>query len=332
MRIPTSVLVMSVVTAVPFGLGIRDQLTKKEVSADEFDDGIDFGGGRSARERERELAEYEAELRREEAEREKAAQERLERLDQVYGERAATMGTLLEGISLGAGAGAFQPENVRRRIEHATKDNFFSVMFDADTRSLNAVIVTVSDDYDYGNACDKFPERLARAWGSSPTMVWQDVATHQRASYDTDSCQLRFERYIEPAEWVAQLPLNGIGMSLDKFIDQLPPGSVSDSDETGVYWVMPGIGFGKGDTRLEAYTVKNKIVGLKATVATDFNATLAVREALSAKLKAQPKKTTDEEVEYDGYNVWEWKRRVPVTLDQFDTDRFSVLVGKMPWD
>jgi hypothetical protein len=319
---------MSVVTAIPFGLGVREQLTKKQVSADEFDDGIDFGERRSIRERERELAEYEAELRREEAQREAANRERLAKLDQLYGTRPASMGTLLEGITLGSDAGSFQPEHVRRRIEHASNDGIFTVVFDADAKSLNAVLVSVTDDYDTGNACEKLAEKLADAWGRSPTMTWHEAATRQRATFDTDSCQLRFDRYVEPADWVAKLPMSAIGMNADKFIETLLP--AVESDEERVYWTIPGTGFGKGDTRMEAYIVKGKIVGFKATVATDFDSTIAVRDALSAKLKAQPKKSGDDE--YNDSNVWEWKRRVAVTLDQFDTDRFSVLVGKMPWD
>ena len=78
MRIPTSVIVMSLVTALPFGLGVREQLKQKDVSAEEFgDDGLDFGSKRSARERRADLEEYEAELRREEAEREAKTKEKL---------------------------------------------------------------------------------------------------------------------------------------------------------------------------------------------------------------------------------------------------------------
>ena len=330
MRIPTSVIVMSLVTAVPFGLGIRDTLKHKEVSADELDGGgIDFGGKRSARERQRELDEYEAELRREQLEREDKSREQLTKLDQLFGEKAAQMGSLLEGIQLGAGAGVFQPEHVRRRIEHASRDGFINVSFDADAATLNAVHVSVYSDYDTSEVCEKLGDKLVEAWGSSPTRSWLDPATLQRATYDEDSCKLTFERYLEPTEWVSQLPLNAIGMSAEKFVEQLGP--AAEYDEDRVYWNIPGLRHGKAVTNLEAYVGKGeKIVGFKATVRSDFDSSLAVRDALAGKLKAQPKKVTDDD--YSDLNIWEWKRRVPVTLDQFDTDRFSVLVGKMPWD
>src|SRR5690348_1005184 len=101
MRIPTSVIVMSVVTAVPFGLGIRDTLDKKDSHADDELGVLDFSGKRSARERERALEEYQAEMQREAAEREARAKAKLAKLDELYGAKPAQMGALLDGITLG---------------------------------------------------------------------------------------------------------------------------------------------------------------------------------------------------------------------------------------
>src|SRR5688572_13929492 len=129
MRIPPSVIVMSLVTAVPFGLAIRDTLNEKDARAAGGLDDYGDDDGYKGRERSAELAEYEAEMAREAAEREARSKERLTQLDQLYGAKAASMGTLLDGIELGAGAGSFQPEHVRRRIEHVTRDGFISVYF-----------------------------------------------------------------------------------------------------------------------------------------------------------------------------------------------------------
>ncbi len=126
MRIPPSVIVMSVVTAVPFGLGVRDTLRHKDVSAAEFGElGYD-------RDRDRAYEQYEAERRREELEREAKSAERIATLDQLFGTRPAQMGRLFDGIVLGTGAGSFQPEDVRLRIENAMRDGFIAVQFDAD--------------------------------------------------------------------------------------------------------------------------------------------------------------------------------------------------------
>jgi hypothetical protein len=140
---------------------------------------------------------------------------------------------------------------------------------------------------------------------------------------------LRFDRYLEPSDWVAQLPMNAVGMNVNKFVESLGPTAESDADR--VYWTVAGVGFGKGATVYEAYIDKGRIIGFKAAATTDFDSTTAVRDALTAKLKSQPTKQS-EDSEYSDTNRWEWKRRVPVTLEQLDTDRFSVTVGKTPWD
>jgi len=320
MRIPPSVVVMSLVTAAPFALAIRDTLNNKHaVRGDELGD----YDARYDRENSRALAEYEAEMRREAEEREARSKERVAQLDQLYGVQKAAMGPLLEGIELGAGAGSFQPEHVRRRIENASREGFINVYFDADATALNAVNITVNSDGETADACEQLTAKLEASWGAGTNNVWIDPARHQRAAFDEERCTLRFDRYIEPTDWVAALPLAAIGANAEKFADTL--GGSAEVDDERIYWSMPGLRFGKQDTKLEAYVVNHKIVGFKATVDSDFDSTVAVRDALATKLKSQPNKD-----DYD--NVWAWKRRVPVTLDQFATDRFSVLVGKMPWD
>jgi hypothetical protein len=316
---------MSVVTAVPFGLGVRDTLKHKDVSADEYD-GLDFGAGRSERERTRALEEYEAEARREQLARETKTKERLERLDQLFGDKPAQMGPLFDGITLGAGAGAFQPENVRRRIESATSDGTMYVQFDADAKALNALNITIDNDYDTGNACEALEDKLSAKWGAAANHAWLDSATHQRASFDSDTCILRFERYVDPTDWVAALPLNLVGTSVDK-LKQTLDGNYDDSgDPAHIYWSGPGIGYGKGPTSYDAFFVNGKIKSVQATADSDFDSTLAARDAITAKLKGQPKTTGD-----DYYQVYSWNKRVPVELETSDRNRFTVSIGKL-WD
>ena len=82
---------------------------------------------------------------------------------------------------LGASAGTFQPENVRLRIENATRDGYINVMFDADATSLNGVEITVNGD---SEDCEKLGEKLADEWGHASNGAWLDSATHQRATFD----------------------------------------------------------------------------------------------------------------------------------------------------
>lgn len=325
MRIPPSVIVMSVLTAVPFGLGIRDTLAHKDVSAeDEYGDALDFTGKRSARERRAELAAYEADLAREALEREMRAKERLAKLDQLYGAKVASMGPFLDGLALGADAGSFQPEHVRARIERATRDGFLNVGFGVDATTLNAVNVYVTTDFDEtSDPCQMLSEKLTDAWGHATNGTWLDPQTHQRATLDPEPCRLTFDRYLEPADWVAQLPLAAIGGNAERFAEQLGPNANVEDDR--VFWTMSGIGYAERDTKLEAYIENNRIVGFTATVASDFDSTMAVRDALAATLEAQPKRDEDT-------GRWTWKRRVPVSLEQQQTNLFTVRAGKMPWD
>lgn len=318
MRIPPSVIVMSVVTAVPFGLGVRDTLRHKDVSVEEFGElGYERDG-------ERAYEEYEAERRREELEREAKSAERIAKLDQLFGAKPAQVGSLFDGIVLGTGAGSFQPEDVRLRIENATRDGFITVQFDADAKSLNGIDVLINSDYDTSDACEQFSEKLVAKWGSATNGAWLDTQTHQRASFDEDTCKLRFERYLDPADWVAQLPLTAVGTSVEKLTRSL--GDYDDSDPSHLYWNGPGTGYGAGPTRYDAYHVNGKITWIGASADADFDTTLAVRDAISAKLKAQPKTSND-----DYAQLYTWKKRVPVQLETSDDKRFNLSIGNT-WD
>jgi hypothetical protein len=321
MRIPPSVIVMSLLTAVPFGLGIRETLAKKDAPAeDRYDSDLGFGSRRSSRESRRALEEYEAELAREAKEREARKLERMTQLDQVFGPKPAMMGSLLDGIAIGTGAGSFQPENVRRRIERASRDGFINVSFDADAASLNAVTVAVNTDYETSDACDQLEEKLEAAWGASTGGSWLDAATHQRATFDSATCELRFDRYLDAAEWVGALPIQLVGSHVDKLTAQLG-GTVEDAGDDFVVWHMPGLRYGKTATKLEAYVLREKIVGFKVVFDSDFDSMLGVRDALSAKLKSQPRRDDDT-------GAWTWKSRLPVSLEELDTHRFALTVGK----
>ncbi|HEY5948727.1 MAG TPA: hypothetical protein VIV40_24720 [Kofleriaceae bacterium] len=331
MRIPTSVIVMSLVTAVPFGLGVRDTLKHKDAisSDDDFGDSLDFGSKRSARESRAELEQYEAEMRREAQEREDKAKERIAKLDQLFGAKPAQMGRLFDGIVLGAGAGSFQPEDVRLRIENASRDGMMYVTFDADGKALNGVDVKLTSDYESGDLCEKLDDKLSAAWGKSTNGAWLDAATHQRASLEQDECTLRFDQYAEPAAWVAQLPLSVVGMPAEKLADQI--GGAGEYEGDDLQWHVPGIGYGKSAAKIRTYAANGKIVGFIVTVDTDFDSMLAVRDALSTKLKAQPK-LVDGGDDYGSYKTYEWKRKVPVVLATNETKGFSIVVGKTTWD
>ncbi len=328
MRIPRSVIVMGLVTAVPFGLGIRDTLTKKPAAAEKEWDGLgSFAEGKSRAERERELAAYEEEMRREAAEREERSKARLAKLDELYGSQPASMGVALDGLELGGAANP--PGHVQRRIDEVNRDGLAWISLDG-TTTLDAVQVVIHDDYETTDACDKLNEALLAAWGHSVNGVWLDTAKHQRATLtNDDSCELRFERYLEPIDFVAELPLSAIGKQADAFAQQL--GEAADYDGDRIYRQLPGVGAAKARTRIEIFTERGRIAGFTATSGADFDSLTAIRDALSARLKAKPTQSSDEE--NADAAVWEWKNgRTPVSLVQTGVDTFSMTVGKLPWD
>lgn len=322
MRIPPSVIVMALATAVPFGLGVRDALKHAGASVeDSFGDSLDF---RARREREARERAYEAEMRAEQMAREARAKQRIGRLDQLYGAKPAAMGTLLDGIQLGADAGSFQPEHVRQRIEDVRREGLIHVSYDVDATSLDAVEISIASDDETGDVCAQLDDKLRAAWGPSTNGVWLDSAAHQRATLDLDGCSLRFDRYLEPSEWAAQLPLSAVGANAEKFADTLGGSAAVDDDH--IAWSLPGLRYGRTSTKLEAFVDKGKITAIKATVDSDYDAMLAVRDAISATLKTQPKQ------QGEGTAFLAWKRKPEVVLQDFGNGSFSVLAGKVLWE
>lgn len=303
---------MSLVTAVPFGLGVRETIHKKQALAD---------AQRAEDNEARRLRDdYEAEVRREKLARERKLAERMTKLEQLYGPKPAQLGSLLEGIELGG----FQPEHVRSRVENAVREGLFELTLDEHN---NSVYITIGSDYEATDAaCTMLRDKLRAAWGPPSNGVWLDPEAKRRARFDSARCRLEFERYHEPAEWVAALPFDLVGARKNVALERVPNAELDDGI---LYWHIPGVRYGKGATDVEAYFDKDRVVGIKATVATDFDSMVAVREAVSARLGV---KAMRDEVT----GVWSWKNKNvvldPVRRDGSDTERFYIVIGKIPWD
>jgi len=297
---------MSLVTAVPFGLGVRATIRSKHALAD---------ARRAAEvETKRQEAEDEARARREQAERERKLAEQTTKVGQLIGRAPAHMGPLLEGIDLGS-PWRYQPEHVRQRIEDASQDGLFHVTLE---EYKNRLLVMLDGSFD--GACNVMRKKLVDTWGPATNGVWIDPAAKQCATFDVDRCLLEFGRYLEPTDWVAALPFDLIGAP-EAAAEKLPH---AEYDVGVVYGTMSGLRYSKEPTTLDAYIENGRIVGIKATVDSDFDSMVAVREALNAKLKLKG-------VADPATGVWSWKKK-SVVLDPFSTDRFYVAIGKIPWD
>lgn len=332
MRIPTSVIVMSLLTAAPFGLAIRDTLTKKERSTVE-DEWGDYG--RSGRQDSKALAEYEAEMQREADARAEKRRQQIEKLDQLYGSTKGSMGTLLDGVFLGADAGSFQPEATRQRIQRETESGFLDVSFDVDAKALRGVTIALSArDYDPDlgevvNLCEPLHEKLVTAWGPSTNGTWLDEVRHVRATLDTDSCTLTFDQYLTADEWVKAVTAIQIGKPSEKALQAYTQATGFVFDEYSddeVRWNLPGLGTATGGTEVTALIQHGKIVGLRANVDADFDSVVAMRDGLSAVLKSQPVRSEDDE-------SWTWKKKPGARLSQYEgSDRVYLLLGRDPWE
>jgi hypothetical protein len=331
MRIPPSVIVMSLLTLTPFGLAVRDTLSKKHAAHD-----VDEWGDASSRQDHDALAEYEAERAAEAEARAVKRKETVAKLDQLYGANKASMGSLLEGITLGADAGAFQPEATRARIERESEDGTIAVSFDADEKRLHAVTVSLAGrEYDstldtMTTLCDPLHDKLVAAWGRpSLGSTWLDEATHQRATLDSEACTLTFSQYLTADAWIATLPIDSLGKPAEKYLAtyaEVNRIAFEEYAEDYVYWLGTGLGTGDEATKYTVgVDVRGKVSGLRVTADSDFDSFVTVRDALSAALKAQPHLDDDT-------GAYVWAKKPAVSLAQGDDNRITLVVGKDPWE
>jgi hypothetical protein len=333
MRIPPSVIVMSLLTLTPFGLAVRDTLTKKQ-PAEDVDAWGDYGV--TPRQDRDALAEYEAERAAEAEARATKRSEMVAKLDLLYGANKASMGSLLEGIALGADAGSFQPEATRARIERESEDGALSVSFDADEQRLHSVTVALAGrEYDstldaMTTLCDPLHDKLLAAWGRpSLGSTWLDETTHQRATLDSDACTLTFSQYLTADQWIATLPLDSLGKPAEKYLATYAAANriaFEEYSEEYVYWLGTGLGTGNEATKYTVgLDVRGKVSGLRVSADSDFDSFVTVRDALAAKLKAQPKLDDDT-------GAYVWSKKPGVSLTQGDDNRITLVVGKDPWE
>ncbi len=318
MRIPPSVIVMSLLCAVPFGLAIRDAHRDKHASAHDDDELDDFDSSRSR-------AEMEREAMREAEEQEREARQKLERgrlAKQLVGSEPASLGSLFEGVQLGAPAGEFQPDSVRSAI--ASHSETLNVDWDVGASRLDGVTVTL-----LGDDCEPLVEAVG-AWGTGKDGRWENAATHQRAEFDRVACSVQFERYVDVDAWLdrkdtAIVPLAAIGQPAQKLYDRVQPLLSSDLETDDSFsWRDTGLAGAVGKTTLTAYKKNGKITGLSVVFHTDGPGTDAVEARLTKLLGAKPVQPSGD----DELGAINWKGRLPVTLTTGDVS--SLTIGTLP--
>jgi hypothetical protein len=320
MRIPPSMIVMGVLTAIPFGLAIKQTLHKGPDADRDFEESFD-PRRKYEREMEADRAESAARVEREaraEVERTKLQREKLERqVGDAIGDKAATLGPLFAGVELGAPSGSFQPEPARLRIQNATE--YVTVDYELDASSLVAIELRFTDVAEDG--CSDLSERIRGKWGAAA--VWGKwTAGHQRAHLD--GCLLTVGQFVDPAQWVGRgdkaiVPLDLIGKPAKQLTAKLGP--TADFGDEAATWTRAGLGpLGTGTTRLSADFDHGKIVAVSATATVDDDDTAqAVVDVLKKQL-GNPVEGTDGEFDLV------WKRNPQIGMTTGTT--ITIRIGK----
>lgn len=268
MRIPTSLIVMSVVTAIPFGLAIRDTIA----------------GDRRLTKAEREAAEqrameeaYEAKMADEHEQIDAVSPEAREaaQIAMMVGEQRATLGPLFQTYELGKDLPANDAQ-----MQKTARESGLSVQATIGSSSTIVESIRVTLDAPTATGCPTLRAAITAAWGEPTSNTWLAESQRQRARLS--GCALRIEPTLPAEAWLSQVDV--LGMSLD----ELRRSAGVSNDELGVHWDAPGIGHGAGRTDLFVVLHDGKVAYVLATVDTDAASVTALREAVSAKLRAQP--------------------------------------------
>ncbi|MDB4960514.1 MAG: hypothetical protein JWP01_513 [Myxococcales bacterium] len=239
----------------------------------------------------------------------------LARLHEVYGAKPAQMGFLVDDIQLGAkGDWSRERGSVYQQIAPRLGDGLLDVSFDDREGTLTEVTIVLPGEFNE-EVLEKLEQDLTSAWGRSPTKIWYDPTTRQRANLASKLNTLTFTHYRDPIDWVNELPLAMIGTPVEKVIAT----KGAHRSEDGLVWNGLGLPTGTGDTEFVAYTGAKKVIAISVHVRGDSE---TVRDALTARLRAKPTMKSD-----GGQTEWVWLDRVPVALTQHGSDEFSMLIG-----
>lgn len=287
MRIPPSVFVMSLVTAVPFGLAVKDTLHPPKTRAQ-----ID-----AEKERQYELdMEKQADADRQAEER--AAAARKAKLATYIGQKPAELGSWFGTVHLGTRADDAEMD----ALDSKSMDAAAGIGFVKRGGVLSEITIPGDDN------CEDLRDVVVAAWHDAPDGVYLDPETHQRAMFQ--NCELTFDRYLEVDSWIdrkadAPVSLSLVGMSADKLRTTLGDRLENDDGNT-LEWYVPGIGRGSMPTHIVANLELNKVTGLHVNVPTDGETSATVQARLTTLLG---KPTIDPDTE-----IVTWTGRVPVTL------------------
>jgi hypothetical protein len=118
--------------------------------------------------------------------------------------------------------------------------------------------------------CNALTSSLEQAWGNSEHGVWRDRANRVRAVVRAQQdCELRFQRYVPAAEWIAMnqvaaVPLGLIGQPISKLPELASPAYSPDDDHL-YRWEIVVTGAHIMSASIEAHVRHSRIVRIDVT-------------------------------------------------------------------
>jgi hypothetical protein len=226
----------------------------------------------------------------------------LDRDAKMFGREPATLGTAFEGIALGRAA---KPGDARRI---ASAIGGVKVELEPGPRGLRAIEIEPVDSTD----CRSLRAQVERVWGRPTNEAWLDSKAHGRASFGTtpdhDGCWLRFDAYLEPAAWLAAVPIDMIGADSKALVELVGSGAIA-TDIT-LKWTQPGLAFGGVETVIVADLSRGKVAQLVVQVETDTATTNALVALLTRRAGSEPTVVIDA----DKTTQRTWKTKPPLAL------------------
>jgi len=282
MRIPTSVIVMTLVTAAPFALAVRDTL-HPQPRHHAYED--ELGASPEA-----ETAQYEAEMQRMEDERQAEEARKQTVLNGLLGEQGK-LGPYLDSVSVGATRA--QMDAMVPRLQPTMDLVDVAPTYDRDDK-VSSLKVVFTD-------CNALRETVRTRWGDDNT--WLDSAAHIKTTFhDGYDCSIDQERYVEMEQFLdktdtASIPLGVLGKR------------GPDLDDEGAFLHRPGLEHTDSPTIQTTTNESGKVVGLSVSFAADVEADAPIRARLDHLLG---KGTQDADT-----GEWSWTK-IPVHYSYSD--------------
>jgi hypothetical protein len=270
MALPTSTIVMALVTAVPFGLAIKDTVTG--TSAYDFPSDDDREDEDTLESMDRAAREYEEGQQKKKAELQAAIEKMIP---------MGRKGTLeIPGHVLSQAVLEVSSEE-QERLEDIAHAVF------TPTRKPDGTLASLTISFPQyrsdENICLLVGERLDEAWGVSSRTYASDtsrkhfvsMSPQQRVTFvdpdDSARCELILEPFVYIFDFIGKaepsiVPMWAIGKPAAKLVEKL--GGDAFSDETQVRWTALGVGEGVGGTELYARVQRGRIVTVTAQVQT----------------------------------------------------------------